>query len=100
MILPARSDLSERELRYMIADVLASYQPYPQAGYTQFREGDRVAPIGPVGVLANLIGVGHAPSSFALALDVAIERAREFWYLSFLSVALFARRLFRRPSAV
>jgi hypothetical protein len=95
VLVPSRQDVSDTELRHMIEDVLSSYTPKPQQGYHDFRAGDRVAAIGVVGVLASLIGVKHTRSAITVAIADALGRFGDYWYLSFLSIALFARRVFR-----
>ena len=99
LVTPSRPDMTDRELQNMIDDVLAFYRPYPRQGYADFRDGDARSVVGPVGVLASLMGVQHAESAIAVAVADALRQAREFWYLSFLSIALFAWRIFRRSDA-
>ncbi len=99
MLVPRRPDVSDKELRHMIEDVLSSYELRSQNRHDDFRKGDAVAVVGTIGVLARLLGVQHVASVMAVAVADALDRAKEFWYLSFLSIALFARRIFRRSAA-
>lgn len=99
MLVPDRPDYSDDELRGMIERVLAAYRPHRQEGYYDAVQGDAVAVVGSIGVLAGLLGVQHAESVMAVAIADAMKRAKEFWYLSFLSIALFARKIFRRAAA-
>lgn len=81
-----------------------AYQPSTGSQYADFEDGDRVAAIGAVGVLASVIGVKYSNKGTLAAIGAAIlVFAKKFWFvLVAIPVALFGflkRMLGRRDEA-
>ncbi len=58
-----------------------TYAPGVGLRYADFRDGDKVAAIGAVGVLASVIGVKHGKGWLAAAGGMILVFAKKFWFL-------------------
>jgi hypothetical protein len=58
-----------------------TYKPGMGLRYADFRDGDKVAAIGAVGVLASVIGVKHSKGWLAAAGGMILVFAKKFWFL-------------------
>ena len=59
----------------------ASYEPGVGFRYADFKDGDKVAAIGAVGVLASVIGVKHGKGWLAGLFGAIAVFAKKFWFL-------------------
>ena len=58
-IIPVESNLNSEAIATMVAKTVASYKPDPETAYSDFRQGDKVAAVGGLGVLATVLGVKY-----------------------------------------
>lgn len=79
-----------------------TYQPRSGARYADFQDGDRVAAIGAVGVLASVMGVKYSKGWLAGIGGAILLLAKKFWFLLVAVPAAFwaaIKRLFGRGEA-
>lgn len=65
---------------------------------SEFRDGDKVAAVGALGVLATLLGVKYGKGALAAIMAIGLVVVKKAWFLIFIPF-LFIRRLFSRKSA-
>lgn len=90
-LVPARDDLTEDQLRAELETVLASYQPNEGTRYADFEDGDKVAAVGALGLLAAL--TAGAKLGKAGLLAAALVFLKKFWFLILAPFALIGRLL-------
>lgn len=59
----------------------STYEPGAGLRYADFRDGDKVAAIGAVGVLASVIGVKHSKGWLAAAGGMILVFLKKFWFV-------------------
>jgi len=95
-IVPEYEDHAEGALARVVESVLDAYSASPDQSYADFADGDEVATVGAVGVLASLAGVKYGKAAAATGfLAVAIAFLKKAWFLIFVPFA-FVARLFTR----
>ncbi len=98
-IVPINSNLNSAQIEKLIDDVLNLYKPDPGKDYTSFVNGDKVAAVGAVGVLATLLGVKIAKPAVAGLIALALLIAKKCAFLLLLPV-VWIKRLFGRKKSV
>jgi hypothetical protein len=94
-IVPLSSDPGVEALENMMLATLDSYQPTTSQSYFDFSEGDKIAAVGAVGVLATLLGVKYGKGFFAAALAFGLLFLKKAWFLLLLPLLLL-KRLFKK----
>lgn len=92
-IIPDSSELSESELQRLVELSLEAYQPETKQAYFDFQDGDKVAAVGAVGVLAALVGVKYGKAAAAGFIAVALLFLKKAWFLLLLPL-VFLKKLF------
>ena len=97
-IVPEGVDFNEAQLTQMVENTLNSYSTAPQQSYFDFQDGDKVAAVGAVGVLATLVGVkyGKAVASGLFALILVF--AKKLWFLIFLPLMWLYKKFSKKKS--
>lgn len=96
-IVPDRSGLSKSEMESLINASLDRYAPAPQQEYAAFQNGDKVAAVGALGVLATLVGVKYGKTLVATLLAIALVMAKKGAVLVLIPI-LWIGKLFRRKT--
>ena len=97
-IIPDSADLSEAELQRLVEISLDAYKPEAQQAYFDFQDGDKVAAVGAVGVLAALVGVKYGKAAAAGIMAVALVLLKKAWFLLLLPLA-FLKKFFVKNKA-
>lgn len=95
-IVPDGVDFTEAQLTQFVESTLASYTPEKGQSYAAFSDGDKVAAIGAMGVLASLVGVKYGKAAAGGILAVALVFLKKFWFVIFIPAIWVFRRLFNR----
>jgi uncharacterized membrane-anchored protein len=97
-IVTISSDPGATALENMMLATLDSYQSTHSENYFDFSEGDKVAAVGAMGVLATLMGVKYGKGFFAAALAFGLLFLKKAWFLLLLPL-VFLKRLFKKRTA-
>lgn len=92
-IIPDSADLSEAELQRLVELSLEAYQPETKQAYFDFQDGDKVAAVGAVGVLAALVGVKYGKAAATGLIAVALLFLKKAWFLLLIPL-VFLKKLF------
>lgn len=93
-VIPENSNISEKTLQRLVESVLSSYTPKKKNAYFDFQDGDKVAAVGALGVLATLVGVKYGKGFFAATIGLVLALLKKFWVLIFLAPAALIKKLF------
>jgi Protein of unknown function (DUF2167) len=96
LIVPEGSDIDAAGVQTLVTRFLASYTSDPESSYFDFKNGDKVAVAGTVGVLAALMGVKVAKVAAIGLLAAALAIGKKLVFLLVVVPFLALRRLFRR----
>lgn len=94
----ASADPGEAVATALMLDTLSSYQPTQEESYFDFSEGDKIAAVGAMGVLATLMGVKYGKGFFAAALGILLLVVKKAWFILLLPL-IFVKRLFKGKSS-
>jgi len=92
---PVAETVSEADIRAMVERTIAAYRSEPGAAYVDFRDGDKVAAVGAIGVLATVMGVKYGKGALAGILAAAFLFLKKAWFVLLAPIYLF-RRIFKR----
>lgn len=95
---PVAEELTEAEIGALVALTMDAYRANPGVSYVDFQDGDKVAAVGAVGVLATLLGVKYGKGIFATITAIALLVLKKAWFLLFLPL-YYLRRIFSRKSS-
>ncbi|WP_068082448.1 DUF2167 domain-containing protein [Polycladidibacter stylochi] len=73
-ITPNESNLNEAQLSALIENVIQNYHPVEGEKYADFKDGDKVAAVGAMGVLAGLLGVKYGKIAGAGLLALLFKK--------------------------
>lgn len=97
MIVPAAESISAAETEKMITRTLASYKPEAGESYGAWENGDKVAAVGVVGVLAALAGVQYSKGAVSGLMAAALLFLKKAWFVLLLPL-IWVKNLFTRRS--
>jgi len=83
-IVPIRNDYSQKDLTRIVETTLNSYSPKREQSYFDFRDGDKVAAAGAIGVLATLVGVKYGKAIATGFVAILLVLAKKLWFLVFI----------------
>lgn len=92
---PVEETVSEADIRAMVERTIATYRSEPGAAYVDFRDGDKVAAVGALGVLATVMGVKYGKGALAGILAAAFLIVKKAWFVLLAPIYLL-NRIFRR----
>lgn len=95
LIVPTASAITAEQTEQMITRVLTQYKPTQGESYASFVDGDRVAAVGAVGVLAALAGVQYSKGAMGGLLAAALLILKKAWFLLLLPF-IWLKSLFGR----
>jgi len=95
MIVPVARQINSAEAEALITAVLSTYQPKAGESYAAFTEGDKVAAVGAVGVLAALAGVQYGKGALSAVMAAALLILKKAWFLLLLPF-IWLKSLFSR----
>ncbi|MEQ9126253.1 MAG: DUF2167 domain-containing protein, partial [Alphaproteobacteria bacterium] len=78
---PVGETVSEADIRAMVERTIAAYRSEPGAAYVDFRDGDKVAAVGALGVLATVMGVKYGKGALAGILAAAFLIVKKAWFV-------------------
>ena len=97
-IIPDSSELSEAELQQLVEISLDAYQPEVQQAYFDFQDGDKVAAVGALGVLATLVGVKYSKAATGI-LAAALLLLKKFWFVLLIPLVFLKNLVFGKKKA-
>ena len=100
VIVPEDSAVTAAQAQALLTRFLSSYTSDPDASYFDFKQGDKVAAIGALGVLATLMGVKVAKVAAVGLFAVALAFGKKLIFLLIVLPFLALRRLFRRRDRI
>jgi uncharacterized membrane-anchored protein len=80
-VTPESTSLSEAELQDLVEISLNAYQPVSKQSYLDFQDGDKVAAVGAMGVLATLVGVKYGKAAATGILALVLVFLKKAWFL-------------------
>jgi len=101
-VIPVSHDLGAQQVKSVLDRAVAAYSSKPQAAYSSFESGDKVAAYGGLGVLAAVLGVkyGKAATAGLIAIVlVLLKKAGFILIVPFLALGGLFRRLFGRKTS-
>jgi len=98
-IIPDSSDLSEAELQRLVEISLDAYQPEAKQAYFDFQDGDKVAAVGAVGVLAALVGVKYGKAAATGLFAIALLFLKKAWFLLLIPLVFLKKLFFGKKEA-
>ena len=93
LIIPDKADMTPQDVEAAINDVLGLYAPRADERYAAFTDGDKIAAIGAVGVLATMLGVNHNKAATAGIVATIIAFGKKLWFLILVPFVWVANRL-------
>ena len=96
-IIPDSSELSETELQQLVEISLDAYQPETQQAYFDFQDGDKVAAVGAIGVLATLVGVKYGKAATGI-LAAALLLLKKFWFVLLIPLIFLKNLIFKKKA--
>ena len=97
-IIPDSSDLSEAELQRLVEISLNAYQPETQQAYFDFQDGDKVAAVGAIGVLAALVGVKYGKAAATGIIAIALLFLKKAWFVLLLPLIFLKNLIFKKKA--
>ena len=92
-VIPESSDLSEAELQRLVEISLDAYQPEAKQAYFDFQDGDKVAAVGAIGVLATLVGVKYGKAAATGFVAILLLFLKKAWFVLLIPL-VFLKKLF------
>lgn len=101
-LIPDSADLSETALQQLVETSLDAYQPKTQQAYFDFQDGDKVAAVGAIGVLATLVGVKYGKAAATGILAIILIFLKKAWFLLLIPLVFLKNIIFRKrkPSRI
>ena len=96
LTVPDGTDYSKEEIRDLVEAALDSYEPKAQQSYFDFKDGDKIAAAGAIGVLATLVGVKYGKGVFAGLFAILLAIFKKAWFLLFLPLIFLKNLVFGR----
>ena len=96
-IVPRNNALTELEIGKLVLDAVSNFESNPEASYSSFVSGDKVAAGGALAVLATLVGVKYGKAAATGILAIALLFLKKAGFLLLLPL-LWIFRLFKRKS--
>jgi len=96
-IVPRNNALTELEIGKLVLDAVSNFESNPEASYSSFVSGDKVAAGGALAVLATLVGVKYGKAAATGILAIALLFLKKVGFLLLLPL-LWIFRLFKRKS--
>lgn len=93
-IVPVKSDLTEAQLTRMVEATIKSYRPERNQAYVDFRDGDKIAAVGAMGVLASLVGVKYGKAVGSGFFAILLAFAKKAWFLILIPLAFLKNVIF------
>ncbi|MCK5621429.1 MAG: DUF2167 domain-containing protein [Alphaproteobacteria bacterium] len=90
---PESSSLSESELQRLVEISLDAYQPEAKQAYFDFQDGDKVAAVGAIGVLATLVGVKYGKAAATGFVAILLLFLKKAWFVLLIPL-VFLKKLF------
>ena len=97
-LIPADPNVSESEVKRMVVASLDSYGPKAEESYFDFKDGDKIAAAGALGVLATLVGVKYGKGAFAAILGVILVLAKKFWFILLVPLVFLKNLIFKKKT--
>lgn len=98
-IVPGKEDISEAELTRIVETTLQSYSPRQEQSYLDFKDGDKVAAAGALGVLATLVGVKYGKTIATGLVAMGLILAKKLWFLIFVPFVFLKNLIFRNKNS-
>lgn len=98
-IIPDSSDLSQTELQQLVEISLNAYQPVAKQAYFDFEDGDKVAAVGAIGVLATLVGVKYGKAAATGLFAIALLFLKKAWFLLLIPLVFLKKFMFGKKEA-
>ena len=98
-VTPESTDLPESELQELVEISLEAYRPEAKQAYFDFQDGDKVAAVGAMGVLATLVGVKYGKAAAAGIFAIAMVFLKKAWFLLLLPLVFLKRLVFGKKEA-
>lgn len=95
-VTPESTSLSETELQELVEIALDAYQPHSEQAYFDYRDGDEVAAVGTLGVLATLVGVKYGKVAAVGLIGVLLVFLKKAWFLLLIPLAFLKKLVFGR----
>ncbi|MEM9796938.1 MAG: DUF2167 domain-containing protein [Pseudomonadota bacterium] len=92
-VIPVATDIGAAEVKSLIVDNLALYQPAPQQDYASFQSGDKVAAVGALGLLGSFFGVKYGKAA-AGGIAAALVFLKKFGIVIVLAALGLGAKLF------
>jgi uncharacterized membrane-anchored protein len=92
-LIPESADLSEAELQRLVEISLNAYLPKTQQAYFDFQDGDKVAAVGALGVLATLVGVKYGKATATGIMAILLLFLKKAWFVLLLPL-VFLKKFF------
>src|SRR5262249_52954933 len=99
LIVPEGGVIDAAQVQTLVTRFLSAYTSDPETAYFDFKDGDKVAVAGAVGVLAALMGVKVAKVAAVGLFAIALALGKKLVFLLVVVPFLALRRLFRRGRA-
>ena len=96
-IVPISDTLSSEQVVLLINQVLDLYTPIAIESYAAFENGDRIAAVGAIGILASLTGVKYGKAAATGIFAVLVVLLKKFFFLLILPI-VWIGKLFRKKS--
>ena len=96
-IVPRNNALTELGIGKLVLDAVSSFESNPEASYSSFVSGDKVAAGGALAVLATLVGVKYGKAAATGILAIALLFLKKAGFLLLLPL-LWILRLFKRKT--
>lgn len=96
LIIPANltSVSAEKEFQQVVETALDIYTPYESKAYADYQIGDKIAEYGIFGLFAALAGIKWGKAVATGIIAALLVFAKKFWWVVFLPIFYFIRRLF------
>ena len=92
-IVPENSELSEAELQQLVEISLVAYEAKTKQAYFDFEDGDKVAAVGALGVLAALVGVKYGKAAATGFVAVLLLLLKKAWFVLLIPL-VFLKKFF------
>lgn len=97
-IVPENSELSEAELQQLVEVSLVAYEAKTEQAYFDFADGDKVAAVGALGVLAALVGVKYGKAAATGLIAILLLVLKKAWFVLLIPL-VFLKNLFKKKEA-
>lgn len=98
-VTPESTSLSEAELQELVEISLDAYQAHNQQSYFDFQDGDKVAAVGAMGVLATLVGVKYGKAAAAGIIGILLVFLKKAWFLLLVPIVFLKNLVFGKKKA-